>query len=144
MKLLVQRVSRAEVKVDAKQVAKIKKGYLVLAGIHKNDDEKKAAEMAEKLINLRVMADESGKMNLSVKEVRGEILVASQFTLYADTKSRRPGFTKAAKGDKAKRLYNYFISKLKDSKLKVESGVFGAYMQVYLQNEGPVTVILEN
>jgi D-tyrosyl-tRNA(Tyr) deacylase len=144
MKLVVQRVRHAQVTVDNDVVGKIGHGYLVLVGIGDTDTEHDADTIAAKLINLRVMADEHDKMNLSVADVTGELLVVSQFTLYADTTQRRPSFTKAAKPEVAEPLFNYFVAKLKESGLKVETGVFGAMMDIELVNSGPVTILLEN
>jgi len=143
MKLIIQRVSQAEVKVRNKTVGKIVKGYFVLLGIHKDDTEKKADTLIKKLLNLRIMPDKNKKMNLSVVDIKGDILVVSQFTLYADTSSRRPGFTQAAKPDKAKKLYNYFLQKLRESKLNIQAGEFGSYMTISLINDGPATITLE-
>lgn len=143
MKLIIQRVSQAEVKVKHKTVGKIAYGHLVFLGIHRDDNEKKADILVKKLLNLRIMPDENKKMNRSVVDIRGNILVVSQFTLYADTSSRRPGFTKAAKPNKAKKLYNYFLQKLKEGGLKIVSGEFSSYMKVSLINDGPVTITLE-
>jgi len=145
MKLLVQRVQNAEVVVENKIVGKIGKGFLVLCGITHSDTEKKADYLAKKLCNLRVFEDENEKMNLSVKDVNGELLIVSQFTLYADcTSGNRPSFVQAAKPDKANDLYEYFVKKCEEQNLNVEKGVFGAHMKVSLLNDGPVTIMLEN
>ena len=143
MKLIIQRVKKANVTVDKKPVGSINAGYVILLGVKKDDTEKQADKLAEKLLNLRIMADDEGKMNRSIVDVQGEILVISQFTLYADTKSRRPGFTDAADPEDAERLYTYFVQQLKKSKLKIETGIFGAYMAVELINDGPITITLE-
>ena len=144
MKLVVQRVSKANVKVDNKVVGKIKKGFLVLVGIKVGDTKEQAKYLARKLINLRVFEDENGKMNLNIKQVGGELLIISQFTLYGNTKDgNRPSFIDAAKPDKANELYEYFIEKCKKENIKTEAGIFGADMKVSLVNDGPVTVMLE-
>ena len=144
MKLVIQRVTQSKVVVSNKTIGQIKKGYLVLVGFKVGDTSEKAIEMAEKLINLRIMADKNKKMNLSLADTKGELLLISQFTLYADTSSRRPGFTKSAKPELAKKLFNQFVNKCKNSGIKVQTGEFGAYMKVEINNDGPVTIILEN
>jgi len=144
MKLVIQRVTQSKVVVSNKTIGQIKKGYLVLIGFKVGDTSEKAIEMAEKLINLRIMADKNKKMNLSLADTKGELLLISQFTLYADTSSRRPGFTKSAKPELAKKLFNQFVNKCKNSGIKVQTGEFGAYMKVEIDNDGPVTIILEN
>ena len=144
MKLVIQRVTQSKVVVSNKTIGQIKKGYLVLIGFKVGDTSEKAIEMAEKLINLRIMADKNKKMNLSLADTKGELLLISQFTLYADTSSRRPGFTKSAKPELAKKLFNQFVNECKNSGIKVQTGEFGAYMQVEIDNDGPVTIILEN
>ncbi len=144
MKAVVQRVSRASVRIDDRQIASIGRGFLVLLGIGELDEPQTAQKLAGKTINLRVMADEQNKMNLSLKDVEGEILVVSQFTLYADTSGgNRPSFTNAAMPEKAENLYNQFLKYLKDSSLRVQSGEFGAIMDITLVNTGPVTILLE-
>ena len=144
MKLLVQRVQNAKVEVDQKVVGKIGKGFLVLCGIMHTDTEKEADYLATKLCNLRVFEDEHEKMNLSLKDISGELLIVSQFTLYADcTSGNRPSFTNAAKPQQANRLYEYFLQKCREQNLKVQKGVFGAHMEVSLLNDGPVTILLE-
>lgn len=145
MRAVVQRVKEARVKIEGKTVGQIGPGLLVLLGVGEGDSEKDAEFLAEKIVNLRIMNDPQGKMNLSVKDVGGKILVVSQFTLYGDTsKGRRPSFVKAAKPGKAKKLYKKFTQEIKASGLKVETGKFGALMQVELINDGPVTLILES
>ena len=144
MKLVIQRVTQSKVVVSNKTIGQIKKGYLVLIGFKVGDTSEKAIEMAEKLINLRIMADKNKKMNLSLADTKGELLLISQFTLYADTSSRRPGFTKSAKPELAKKLFNQFVNECKNSGIKIQTGEFGAYMQVEIHNDGPVTIILEN
>ena len=115
-----------------------------MVGFKVGDTSEKVTKMAEKLINLRIMADKNKKMNLSLADTKGELLLISQFTLYADTSSRRPGFTKSAKPELAKKLFNQFVNECKNSKIKVQTGKFGAYMKVEIDNDGPVTIILEN
>ena len=144
MRLLVQRVSKASVKVDNKIIGKIDKGFLVFLGITHEDNEKTADYLVKKLLNLRVFKDENEKMNLSVKDIKGELLIISQFTLYANTKEgNRPSFIDAAKPDYANNLYEYFIKKCKAEEINVQTGKFGADMKVELINDGPVTIMLE-
>lgn len=145
MKLVVQRVQNAEVKVDSNSVGKIDKGFMVLCGITHDDTEKEADILARKLCNLRVFEDEQGKMNLSIKDIGGELLIISQFTLYADSMSsgNRPSFIAAARPEKAEPLYEYFLQKCREENIHVEKGIFGADMKVSLINDGPVTIILE-
>lgn len=146
MKLLVQRVKKAKVinKKTGRLVGEIGKGLFVLVGIKKGDTPKEAKYLAEKLAKLRVMADEKGKMNLSVKDISGEILVVSQFTLYGDTKGQnRPSFVKAANSKEAEPVYNQFIENLKSLCPKVQTGSFGDYMQTEVSLDGPVTIELE-
>lgn len=144
MRLLVQRVLNSNVKVDGKVVGEINKGYMVLLGVTHDDDKEKADYLVNKLLNLRVFEDENGKMNLNIKQVGGELLIISQFTLYGNTKDgNRPSFIDAAKPDKANELYEYFIDKCKKENIKTEAGIFGADMKVSLVNDGPVTVMLE-
>ena len=145
MKLVVQRALESSVKVDNKIVGKINKGFVVLCGITHIDTEKEADILARKLCNLRVFEDENEKMNLSLKDVGGELLIISQFTLYADSMSsgNRPSFINAAKPDKAEPLYEYFIKKCEEQGIHVEKGIFGAHMEVSIKNNGPVTIILE-
>lgn len=144
MKLVIQRVKKAEVEVENKIVGKIGQGFLVLLGVGPEDTEEIADFLVQKLIKLRVFEDENGKMNLSLKDINGELLIVSQFTLYADcTSGNRPSFTNAAKPDFANELYEYFIKKCIQENIKVEYGIFGADMQVKLQNDGPVTILLE-
>ena len=143
MRLVVQRVKNAKVEVDNKIVGQINQGYMVLVGVGPNDTEKEADYLAKKLINLRIFEDENGKMNLSIKDVNGELLLISQFTLYADCSGgNRPSFINAAKPDKANEIYEYFCKKCEES-VPVQKGVFGAHMEVTLQNSGPVTILLE-
>ena len=144
MKLVVQRVKNAKVEVEGKIVGKIDKGYLVLLGVTHNDTREIADYLVKKICNLRVFEDENGKMNLNIKQVEGELLIVSQFTLYGDcTEGNRPSFTNAAKPDLAKELYEYFCDKCGENDIKVEKGIFGADMKVSLLNDGPVTIIIE-
>lgn len=143
MRSVVQRVTRGKVSVDGKTVGEIGKGFVVLLGICRGDDEMAAKGLAGKILNLRIMADAQGKMNLSLADVGGGILVVPQFTLYADTSGRRPYFGQAAAPEAAKELFNLFVANLKKSYLKVETGKFGARMEVEILNDGPVTLILE-
>lgn len=144
MKLIIQRVTNASVTVENNIVGKIGKGFLVLLGVGPEDTEKEADYLVQKLIKLRVFEDENGKMNMSLKDIEGELLIVSQFTLYADcTGGNRPSFTNAAKPEKANELYEYFIQKCKQENIKVEHGKFAADMKVELLNDGPVTIMLE-
>lgn len=144
MKIVLQRVTNAQVDVDGKTSGKIGSGLLVLLGVGQGDTEKDCERLAEKIVNLRIFSDENDKINLSLKDIDGEMMVVSQFTLYADCKKgHRPNFLNAAKPDEANRLYEYFISVCKEKVRKVESGIFGADMKVSLLNDGPFTIILE-
>ena len=145
MKLIVQRVSHANVVVDNEIVGKIGKGFLVLCGITHTDTKENADFLAKKLCNLRVFEDENEKMNLSLKDVNGKLLIISQFTLYADSMSsgNRPSFINAARPEKAEPLYEYFMKKCEEEGIEVQKGIFGADMKVSLVNDGPVTIILE-
>jgi D-tyrosyl-tRNA(Tyr) deacylase len=144
MKVILQRVKRASVRVDGEEIGRIDRGLLLLVGVGKNDDRTVVEYLAEKILNLRVFNDPEGKINLSVREVEGDILVVSQFTLYGDTrKGRRPSFTEAAPPREGERLYLDLVDCLKAGGLKVLTGVFGAMMEVDLVNDGPVTLILE-
>lgn len=144
MKLVIQRVAEAKVEVENKIVGKIGKGFLVLFGAKEGDTKEQADFLVKKLCNLRVFKDENDKMNLSINDIAGELLIVSQFTLYADCqKGNRPSFTNAAKPDIANELYEYFVEECKKTVKKVEKGIFGADMKVSLLNDGPVTIILE-
>lgn len=144
MRLLVQRVKNAEVKVDGKTVGKIDKGFLVLCGVTHTDTKETADYLVKKLCNLRVFEDENRKMNLSIKQIEGKLLIVSQFTLYADTTGgNRPSFIEAAKPEQANELYEYFCKKCIEAGIEVQKGIFGADMQVSLVNDGPVTIMLE-
>ena len=143
MRAVVTRVSSASVAIDGEVVGAIDKGYLVLLGVGPNDTEAVCDKLAEKICNLRVFEDENGKMNRNLEQVGGSLLVISQFTLYADTSSRRPGFTGAAKPDKAVPLYERFMEKCREKGFPVEHGRFGADMKVHSVNDGPVTILFE-
>ncbi len=144
MKVVIQRVTRAQVTVDNDVIGKIGQGYLVLLGVAQGDDKATAERIAKKLLGLRIFADENGKTNLSIKDVGGELLIVSQFTLCADTRhGNRPSFVTAAPPALANELYEYFIELCKQQIPKVEHGSFGAEMQVVLVNDGPFTIILE-
>lgn len=144
MRLIVQRVSNAQVSVDGKVTGKIDKGFMVLIGITHSDTRENADYLAKKLCNLRVFEDDNDKMNLSIKDVGGDLLIVSQFTLYADcNRGNRPSFVNSAKPDVANELYEYFIKECRKYIDKVETGVFGAHMKVKLLNDGPVTIMLE-
>ena len=146
MKIVLQRVKEASVKVDGKIVGEISKGLMLLIGIDENDEKADADWLIKKIIDLRIFSDENDKMNLSVKDISGEILCISQFTLLADyKKGNRPSYIKAAKPEKAIPLFDYFKNEIeKKSQLKVESGIFGADMKVSLVNDGPVTIVLDS
>lgn len=145
MKFLVQRVNEASVTVEEKVTGKINKGFLVLIGVCNEDTEEVADKMLKKLLGLRIFEDENGKTNLSLADVEGELLLVSQFTLYADCKKgNRPSFIKAGKPEHANQLYEYIIAKAKETVPTVETGIFGADMRVSLVNDGPFTVILDS
>ena len=143
MRAVVTRVSSASVEIDGTVTGEIGKGFLVLLGIKSDDMEADAIKLAGKICTLRVFADQEGKMNLDLETAGGSILVISQFTLYADCKSRRPGFTAAARPDTAIPLYELFIDKCKSAGFTVETGRFGAMMNVSSVNDGPVTIIFD-
>jgi D-aminoacyl-tRNA deacylase len=145
MRAVLQRVSKAEVQVNEKVIGKIGRGFVILLGGAKDDTEKDAAFIADKALAMRVFADAEGKMNLALRQVGGELLVISQFTLLADTDSgRRPSFIRAAPPEEAKRLYQLFLSLVRNEGVKVETGEFGATMAVSLINDGPVTIVLDS
>ncbi len=145
MRVLLQRVSRAQVQVDSEVKGTIGPGLVLLVGIGPQDDDKSLRFCAEKCANLRVFADETGKMNRSVRDVNGSILAISQFTLYGDCrKGRRPSFVQAAPPEQAGLLYQRFITILEDLGMEVAQGVFGAHMSVEIHNDGPVTLLLES
>jgi D-tyrosyl-tRNA(Tyr) deacylase len=145
MKAVVQRVSRGQVSVDGEISGKISRGLLVLLGIHGSDDAETIDWMCQKLSNLRVFEDDDERMNLSVEDVKGALLIVPQFTLYGDVqKGNRPSFVEAAKPGKARKLYDQFVEHLKTViDVSVETGVFGAHMEVDLVNDGPVTILIE-
>lgn len=144
MKLVIQRVANATVKVSGEIIGQIEKGFLVLVGIKQGDTKEQADILIKKLCNLRVFEDENNKMNLSIKDIDGKLLVVSQFTLYADCKKgNRPSFIEAARPEVAEPLYEYFKQGCRNNGIEVESGKFGADMKVSLLNDGPVTIVLE-
>ena len=145
MRAVIQRVSRGKVSVDGNSVGSIGKGAVILLGINVNDTEKDLRHLVDKCINLRIFEDSDGKMNLSLKEVGGEALIVSQFTLYANcAKGRRPSFIEAARPDTAVPLYEKFISEFRSAGIKTETGIFGAMMDLEIHNDGPVTVIIDS
>lgn len=145
MRLVIQRVQYGEVKVDNQVVGSIQKGFVVLVGISDADDNQIADKMLKKMLNLRIFDDAQGKTNLSLADVGGEILMISQFTLYADCrKGNRPSFVKAGKPEYANTLYEYMIEECRKSCPKVEHGIFGADMKVSLLNDGPFTIVLDS
>ena len=145
MRTVVQRVTHASVKVDGQTIGEIGKGFLILLGVAAEDDEAIADKMADKICRLRIFEDENGKTNLSLADVSGEILVVSQFTLYADCKKgNRPSFVKAGNPEKANRLYEYFMKRCQTHVQTVEHGQFGADMKVELLNDGPFTLMLDS
>ncbi len=145
MRAVIQRVNQASVEVDQQIVGKIQKGVVILLAVTHEDNEEDAVYLSQKISNLRIFEDRDGKMNLSLKEIKGEALAISQFTLYANTrKGRRPSFIEAALPDKANSLYEYFIKCLKEQDIYVSQGVFGAMMSVQIVNYGPVTIILNS
>ena len=145
MRVLIQRVSQASVRINGSEFSRIGCGWLVLVGVGVGDEEESAKFLAQKIANLRAFLDSQGKMNLSIKDIQGEILVVSQFTLYGDTSNgRRPSFGQAADPETAKRLYNFFVDALRSEQLLVQTGVFQAHMQIELTNDGPVTFWMES
>lgn len=145
MRAVIQRVSEASVSVENRTIANIGSGFLVLLGVATGDAPTDAAYLAEKIVNLRIFSDENGKMNRSLLDVDGEMLVVSQFTLLGDCrKGRRPSFINAAEPEKGNELYEYFVSRVRNTGITVNTGEFGALMAVSLTNDGPVTLILES
>ena len=145
MRAVLQRVSRARVLTEGRVLGQIARGFVVLLGVAQGDTEADAAKLADRILGIRVFADSAGKMNCALAAVRGELLVVSQFTLLADTDSgRRPSFTRAASPEDARRLYEHFLSLVRKDNTKVETGEFGATMEVELVNDGPVTIILDS
>ena len=143
MRVLIQRVRYASCKVDGEYTGKIDQGFLMFVGCRESDDDAVIAKMADKASGLRIFEDENEKMNLNLEQVGGSLLVVSQFTLYADTSSRRPGFSCAAKPDLAIPLYERFMAHCRERGFDVQHGEFGADMQVYSQNDGPVTILFD-
>lgn len=144
MKAILQRVTSASVTVDGKTVGAIGKGLLILLGVETGDSEAESTYLAQKTVDLRIFADADNKMNLSVIDAGGQVLVVSQFTLIADwKKGRRPGFSRAARPDEGNRLYEHYMECIRQHGVHVEAGIFGAHMDVALVNDGPVTLILE-
>ena len=145
MKAVIQRVSHASVVVDGKPVGSCGAGYMILLGVAEGDTELDAELLCKKIVNLRIFTDENDKMNLSIKDIDGEMLVISQFTLMANYRhGNRPDFMASAKPDEANRLYEYFMSLAKKEVRRVEAGVFGAHMEVSLLNNGPVTIVMDS
>jgi D-tyrosyl-tRNA(Tyr) deacylase len=145
MRAVVQRVNRGQVQVEGQTIGQIGKGLLVLLGIGNGDSTKEADSLLEKIVNLRIFEDRGGKLNLSLLDIKGELMVISQFTLYADCrKGRRPSFTDAAPPDTAKALYEYFLDRARLTGLTIASGIFQAMMEVELTNSGPVTILLDS
>ena len=144
MKVILQKVKKANVSVDGKIVGEIDKGYCLLVGVHKESMEADAKYLAKKIVEARLFEDENEKLNLGLKDVNGSILSVSQFTLYADTKKgKRPSFTNAASAEEANELYNKFNEYLREEGIKVETGIFQTMMEVNIINDGPVTIIYE-
>ena len=144
MKLVIQRVLDANLKVDNKEISKIGKGYVVLIGIKDSDTKENADYLVNKLVNLRIFEDENEKMNLSIKDINGELLLVSQFTLYGDcSRGNRPSFIEAARPEFAKELYDYFVKECKKHIPIVKEGIFGGNMKINLTNDGPATIIME-
>jgi D-tyrosyl-tRNA(Tyr) deacylase len=145
MRAVVQRVTAASVAVDAKIVGEIGEGLMVLLGVGQEDVEADADYLADKIVNLRIFRDGDGKMNRALSETGGAVLVVSQFTLYGDVrKGRRPSYIDAAQPEKANALYEYLVARLREKRIRVETGTFQAMMQVHLVNDGPVTILLDS
>ena len=143
MRAVLTRVDSASVAIDGEVKSSIGKGFLVLLGVHEDDSEAEAKKIADKICGLRVFEDDAGKMNVNPSDAGAELLIISQFTLFVDCKSRRPGFSKAARPDKAIPLYELVIKECRDRGFKVGTGEFGAYMKVESVNDGPITIILD-
>ncbi len=145
VKALLQRVTGASVSVGGEEVGRIGQGLVVFVGVAGGDTEKEAQYLAQKTVNLRIFADEAGKFDLSALDIKGELLIVSQFTLLADTrKGRRPSFVEAAPPEKAESLFEQFVEQVRASRLKVETGRFRQYMRVEINNDGPVTILLDS
>jgi len=145
LKALLQRVTKASVSIAGEVVGTIGQGLVVFVGVASGDTEKDAQYLAQKTVNLRIFADEEGKFNLSALDIKGELLLVSQFTLLADTKKgRRPSFVEAALPEQAEKLFNYFVEQIYTTDLKVETGRFQEYMHVEIHNDGPVTILLDS
>ena len=145
MRAVVQRVTYSSVEVEGVIVGEINKGFNVLLGISKDDTDEDMKYIKDKIINLRVFSDENDKMNLSLLDIKGELLLISQFTLYGDArKGRRPNFMNALGGEEAKKFYDKFVEMMKETGLKIETGIFGADMKVDIKNDGPVTILLDS
>lgn len=145
MRAVVQRVIQAKVSVENEDIGKIDKGLLIYLAVGENDEEKDLEYMVNKIVGLRIFEDENGKMNLSVKDIEGQVLVISQFTLYGDVrKGKRPNFMASAKADKAEKLYEEFIELVKKEDIVVQNGKFAAHMEVDYINDGPVTILLDS
>lgn len=145
MRAVIQRVNSGSVNVDGDIVGSIGKGFVVLLGVNEKDSAEDVAYMTDKIVNLRIFEDEDEKMNLSLQDIKGELLVVSQFTLYGDCrKGRRPNFMSAARPELAEELYNEFVRKCREMGVKTETGIFQAYMKVNIENDGPVTVIVDS
>ena len=144
MKIVIQRVTDASVTVNGQEISRIGRGYLVLIGIKDSDTKENADYLVKKLINLRIFDDENDKLNLSIKDINGELLLVSQFTLYGDcSRGNRPSFIEAARPEYAKELYDYFVQECKNNIQIVKEGIFGSNMKINLTNDGPVTIIIE-
>lgn len=145
MKAVIQRALRADLKVDGKLISEIEKGFVIFLGVGKEDDEKDVEKLANKIEKLRVFEDENERMNFSIKDVRGEILLVSQFTLFADCRhGNRPSFIDAQRPDEANRLYIAMRDRLSSAEISVKTGVFGADMKIEVLNDGPVTILLDS
>jgi len=144
VRVVLQRVSRAEVRIQQRTVGKIGRGFVVFVGVARGDSTGDAEFIADRIACIRVFADSAGKMNLALDAVGGDLLVISQFTLYADTNQRRPSFVSAAPPDEARRLYDLLVALLRARSLRVETGEFGATMDVELVNDGPVTILMDS
>lgn len=145
MKVVIQRVKRSSVKVEGKVVGEISKGLLILFAVHVDDNDSGLEKLVEKVVNLRIFDDEKGVMNRSLKDIGGEVLVVSQFTLYGDCKKgNRPSYIKSAKGPQALPIYEKFVELIRDRGFRAETGAFGEIMEVEIINDGPTTIIIDN